>query len=91
MATNYWKLHEDVWRRTLKEANERYKEEAPKGEFVLIVEGAKIEDVPEITFPEAVSMAEKLMANGLPASAAAKDAAKATGFKKSDIYSALVK
>lgn len=85
------KLHENVWRTTLKEANERYKEEAPKGEFVLIVEGAKIEDVPEITFPEAVSMAEKLMANGLPASAAAKDAAKATGFKKSDIYSALVK
>ena len=85
------KLHENVDRTTFSKAIEKYELEAPKGEFVIIIEGAKEEELPEITIDEAVNMAKKLVEEGLPASAAAKQAAKTTGFKKSEIYTALVK
>lgn len=79
------KIHETVMRLTLSEAIEFYKTQEPRGEYVLIVEGAK-EEIVSYTLEDAVKLAKKLIDEGLPASAAAKEAAQVTGIKKSDIY-----
>lgn len=82
------KLHESAMKTTLAEAIEYFEETPPKGEFVLIVSGAQKE---EITFSleEAVLRAKNLLKDGMPASMAAKTAAKETGIKKGEIYKAL--
>jgi 16S rRNA (cytidine1402-2'-O)-methyltransferase len=41
VARELTKLHEDVWRGRLSKALEYFKEQAPLGEFTLVVEGAK--------------------------------------------------
>ncbi len=84
------KLHETVERTTLSAAALFYGENAPKGEFVLIVEGKKEENCDELTLQQAILMAKELMGKGMSASAAAKAAASAGGFKKNDIYKELV-
>lgn len=82
------KIHEDVMRTTISEAIEYYTDKTPKGEYVLVVEGAANEKPSEgFTIEDAVSQAKELISNGMRASDACKEAAKATGFKKSDIYS----
>ncbi len=83
------KIHEEVIKTTLKEASERYSEEKPKGEFVLIVAGKK-EEKEDITLDDAVSMAKKLVDDGMSVNAAAKEIASSTPFKKGDIYKALL-
>lgn len=80
------KLHEEVIRTTLGEAKRLFSEKAPRGEFVLVVSGAKADDIPAATIEDAVLTAKKLMNDGLSASAAAKQAAQLTGCKKGDIY-----
>ncbi len=84
------KLHEEVFRTTLSQAVAHYRETPPRGEFVLILEGApKVEEAP-MTVEEAVEMArERMEAEGLSASMAAKAVAAETGLKKGDIYKAL--
>lgn len=79
------KIHETVMRTSLGEAIEYHKDNEPRGEYVLIIEGAKEESV-SYTISDAVKLAKKLIEEGLPASAAAKEAAQVTGIKKSDIY-----
>lgn len=79
------KIHETVMRTCFSEAIEFYKTHEPRGEYVLIVEGAK-EELASYTLDDAVELAKKLIDNGLSASAAAKESAATTGIKKSDIY-----
>lgn len=82
------KIHEEVVRTTLSEAVIKYETTAPKGEFVLVIEGRK-EEAEEITFEDALSLANAYLAQGMSVSMAAKQAAKETGLKKGDIYKAL--
>jgi 16S rRNA (cytidine1402-2'-O)-methyltransferase len=83
------KIHENVERTTLFDAAEKYKDGSAKGEYVLIVEGKPEEEDEEITIEVAVEMAKKLVADGLSKNEAAKEIAKETGLKKSDIYKSL--
>ena len=83
------KIHENVERTTLFDAAEKYKDGSAKGEYVLIVEGKPQEEEKEITIEVAVEMAKKLVENGLSKNEAAKEIAKETGLKKSDIYKSL--
>ena len=83
------KVHENVVRTDLKTASTMFDEEKPKGEFVVIVDGKKIEEK-EISFDKAVDEAKRLMADGMSTNAAAKEVAKITSFKKNDIYKALL-
>jgi len=82
------KIHEEVIRTTLCEAAAKYEAEAPKGEFVLVIEGKK-EQEQEITFDDALSLARVYLSQGMSVSMAAKQAAKETGIKKGDLYKAL--
>lgn len=79
------KIHETVMRLTLSEAIEFYNTQEPRGEYVLIIEGAKEESV-VYTLEDAVKLARNLIQDGESTSAAAKQAAEITGIKKSDIY-----
>ena len=83
------KIHECSWRGTLSEAVEYNTQNPPKGEYVLILEGetptaSTAEEKP--TLEQAAALAKSLIEQGKPASAAAKEAAKATGYPKGEIY-----
>ena len=82
------KVHEEVWRTTLGEAAARYREQEPRGEFVLVVEGTPAPAAAQesYTLEEAAELARALQAGGLSSSEAAREAAQATGLRKGDIY-----
>ena len=82
------KLHEEVLRMTLAEAVAYYGEHEPRGEFVLVLDGAP-EEQETLTVTDAVSVAQAYIAQGMSGSAAAKLAAKETGVPKQEIYRAL--
>ncbi len=79
------KIHETVMRLTLSEAIEFYKLNEPRGEYVLIIEGAR-EEQKVYTVDDAVRIAKQLISEGQSTSFAAKEAANITGIKKSEIY-----
>ena len=84
------KIHEEVFRTTLGEAAAYYAENTPKGEFVLIIEGAKPALPPEMPLEEAVEEAARLVAEGMRPTDAAKQVSAHTRFRKSEIYAALM-
>ena len=61
------KIHEEVIRTSLAEAAVRYRTEAPRGEFVVIVEGRPPVKEAACTVEDAVSLAKELAADGLSA------------------------
>ncbi len=79
------KIHENVFLTTFSQALAHYEQNPPKGEFVLIVKG-KAEEKQTFTLEDGVRLAKGLMEKGEPPSLAAKEAAKITGIKKSEIY-----
>ena len=87
------KLHEEIKKTTLGEAVAYYKENDPRGEYVLVLAGADhaaVEQAAAPTLEEAVAAARTLQANGLPPAAAAKQAAVGTPFSKGEIYKQLI-
>lgn len=87
------KLHEEIRKTTLEEACTYYQENAPRGEYVLVVAGGEAETTPQeqITLEQAAQAARRLMEEGMPPSAAAKKAAQGTAFSKSQVYRLLIK
>ena len=86
------KLHEEVWRTTVGEAAAHYREQEPRGEFVLVVAGGEAPAAPQqgYTLEEAAALARELAAAGLSSSEAARQAAQETGYRKSQLYTALL-
>ena len=82
------KIHEEVLRGRISDMLSYYKERTPKGEYVLVVEGAQEAEEKTITIDEAVAVAKQLIDSGIKTSEACKEAAKKTGFSKSEIYAA---
>ena len=85
------KLHEEVWRATLGEALERYKAEAPRGEFVLVVEGAPAREKEEVTLADGLDRVEELVAEGSSRKDAVKQAAKELGLSRNELYAAAMR
>ena len=86
------KLHEQIVKTTLGEAIAFYRENDPRGEYVLVVAGAApaaVQDAPPAR-EDVVAAARALQAGGLPPAAAAKQAAAGTPYTKGEIYKALV-
>ena len=83
------KLHETVTHFSLSEAVDYFENNAPRGEFVLIVNGAE-EATSVYNLEDAVKIAKKLIKEGQSTSAAAKEAANITGLKKGEIYKSLL-
>ena len=80
------KLHEEVVRTTLADAVAKYTENAPKGEFVLIIAGAQpeVEEVP--TEEDAAGYLKRLIDSGLSRKDAIKQTAKDLGLPKNVVY-----
>ena len=83
------KIHEEVLRFSLSYAVAYYKEQEPKGEFVLVLEGANENRSDDITIEQALEQVNKLISMGEKPTDACKAVAKETGFKKSELYSKL--
>lgn len=89
LAREMTKKFEDIWTTDLKTAIEKYEESSPKGEFVLIIEGAteEKEDFSSLSIEEHIAM---YTGGGMSETDAIKAVAKDRGVRKNEIY-ALVK
>ena len=85
------KLHEEVVRTTLGAAIEKYTENGPKGEFVLIVAGAAPEEKEVATESDAATRVQQLMEEGLSRKDAIKQTAKELNLPKNVVYDAALK
>ena len=82
------KLHEETQRTTLGQAVAYYQENAPRGEYVLVVEGAAKREKAAITMEDAVAQVLSLKEQGMRLKDAAKEVAEHTGISKNDLYAA---
>ena len=90
IARELTKVHEEIIRTTTKAAANAYLENPLKGEIVLILEGSREEEKPEMSLDEAVAYAKKLIDGGMRPTDAAKEAAAMAGLKKNEIYKELM-
>lgn len=93
IARELTKTHEESYRTTVAAALSHYQENAPRGEFVLVVDGAPESPVldAEDAMAAAVSAAEAKVAEGLSKRDAARYAAEAFGVARNAVYAALQK
>ena len=82
------KLHEEVLRFTLAEAVAYYEENAPKGEYVLVVAGAAPKTGAVVTLEDGVAQVLALKEQGMRLKDAAKEVAEHTGLSKNELYAA---
>ena len=81
------KLHEEMQRTTLAAAVAEYAEREPRGEYVLIVAGAAVNDATaQMSLEQAAALVRRLAGEGQSLSDAAKQVAKETGYRKGDLY-----
>ena len=85
------KLHEEVILTTLGGAIEKYSENAPKGEFVLVVAGAPEQEKETATEDDAAARVQQLMEEGLSRKDAIKQTAKELNLPKNVVYDAALK
>jgi len=82
------KLHEETLRCTLGEAVAYYQENAPKGEYVLVVAGGSPRQEAAVTLEEGVAQVLALRERGTRLKDAAKEVAEHTGLSKNELYAA---
>ena len=82
------KIHEEIIRTTLSQAVEFYTENKPKGEFVLVVEGAQTADEAADTLESALAQVKGLADNGMRPADACREIAKVTPYSKGELYTA---
>lgn len=83
------KLHEEILRQTLGEAAAYYRENEPRGEYVLVVAGAEAK-TETVSLEAAVARTRALIASGMRVKDAAKQAAEETGIPKNKLYAAVI-
>ena len=82
------KLHEEIFRTTLAGAVERYREEPPRGEFVLVLEGSPTPEKGEHTLDDGVERVAELLGQGLSRKDAVRQAAGELGLSRNELYAA---
>ena len=80
------KLHEEPVRTTLDGAVAMYAETPPRGEFVLVIEGAPEEAEGQCTPEAALELVNRYRAEGKSLKEACRLAAGQTGYKKNELY-----
>lgn len=85
------KLHEEVIRTTLDGALEHYAGQPPRGEYVLVVEGAEAVEEEKASIEEALARVEALCGEGYSKKDAVKEVAKALKLSRNELYAAAVK
>ena len=82
------KVHEETLRMTLGEAVAYYESVSPRGEYVLVVEGAAPTVENPVTLPEAAEMALERYRNGSRLKDAVAQVAKETSLPRNQLYAA---
>lgn len=85
------KIHEETLRFTLSEAVAHFEETPPKGEFVIIVDGAPAPAAAAFDLPDALAAVRRYRDAGLSLKDASKRASEETGISKKAIYDAAVR
>ena len=83
------KIYEQTLRLTLSEACEYFEKNAPRGEFVLVIEGATVLNN-EVSLEKAVELANDNIKKGLSVKDSIKAAAAQTGVSKNKLYDIIV-
>ncbi len=96
LARELTKRYEEVIRCNLSEAAERYQVEAPKGEFVVIIEGQDEQVLQELEKDKYAEISiedhvERYIQQGLQKKEAIKKAAEDRGLNKRDVYNIVMK
>ena len=86
LARELTKLHEQTLRTTLDGAVAYFTENAPKGEFVIVLRGAPERSEPEVTAELALEIVARYRSEGRALKEACKLAAADTGFGKNELY-----
>lgn len=85
------KLHEEVRRTTLGQAAAYYRENDPKGEFVLVVRGAEPVQEQEASLEDGLALVDKLRGEGLSLRDAVRQAAGELGLSRKQLYDLAVR
>ena len=85
------KLHEETRRTTLAQAAAWYRENPPKGEFVLVVAGAEPVEDAAVTLEEGAALVLERRVAGERMKDAVRQVAQDTGLNRNELYSAALK
>ena len=85
------KLHEEILRTTLDGALAHYAQEAPRGEYVLVVAGQEKVQEEALSLEDAVKLVQARLEAGMSKKDAVKLVAADTGFPKNALYEAVMK
>lgn len=85
------KLHEETLRTTFSAAVALYAEREPRGEYVLVVAGARPMEEPAVTLEEGVSRVQRLREDGIKMKEAVRSVAGQTALNKNELYDAVLK
>jgi 16S rRNA (cytidine1402-2'-O)-methyltransferase len=81
------KLHEEIWRGTVKDAVQWCSEKEPRGEYTLVIAGHGARDqVSSRDAQQVLAAVMSLMRDGVPRPTAIKAVAKLSGWRKRDLY-----
>lgn len=83
------KLHEEVIRGTLSELCGIYEQSEPRGEYVIVIEGAAPQQQEAMTLEQAAELARSYADGGDKLSEACKKAAQAAGVSRKELYKLL--
>lgn len=90
VARELTKIHEEVFRGTVTDAIAHFAAATPRGEFVLVIQGAAHnEDTIHYSAEQTLAIARQLVGEGLSAREAAVEAARRTGGDRRRIYNQL--
>ncbi|MBP0002147.1 MAG: 16S rRNA (cytidine(1402)-2'-O)-methyltransferase [Cyanobacteria bacterium SBC] len=85
LARELTKRFEEIWRGTLEESIERYREREPKGEYTIVVAGASSESI--VLSEEALKAElQQLMAQGISRSQASRQLAQSSQLSRRQLY-----
>ncbi len=82
------KLHEETMRTTLAQAVEWYREKEPRGEYVLVLEGAEQREEGAVTLERGVELVLERRARGERMKDAVRQVASDTGLARNELYDA---
>lgn len=85
------KFHEETRRTTLLSAISHFENTAPRGEFVLVLEGAEEQSTPALDIEDALIIVSNYRNEGLSLKDSAKKCSSLTGFPKNVLYEAALK
>ena len=88
VARELTKLHEEVWRGTVRQAADHWATNEPRGEFTIVIDGAATV-APD--FESALEMVAVRVGDGMSMSGAVKEVAESTGVSRRELYDAVLK